>query len=99
MTRVLHLNEAGPTYSGALAQGNGLRLIVSARGAVYSLRDHSGDRLSRVRPFPTVRALAAHVAVALIDPPAAIAEAVIRLLDDPRECEPVPLNARVRFAP
>lgn len=99
MSRALHLNEASPTYSGALAKGNGLRLIVSARGAVYALQDQAGDRWSRVRSFPTGRALAAHVAVVLIDPAAAIAQAVVRLPDDPRDCELVPFKARVRSAP
>jgi len=93
------LNEASPTYCGVLAEGNGVRLIVSARGAFYALQERDGNGWARFQSCPTRSALAAHVWAVLHDPAPGIRETVARLPEQPGDCERVPLKARVRCAP
>lgn len=98
MARAAQLNEASPTYCGVLAEGNGVRLIMSARGACYALQERDGNGWARFQSCPTRSALAAHVWAVLHDPARSIREAAERLPDDPRECERGPLKPRLRCA-
>lgn len=99
MARAVHLNENSTALSRVLTKNNGLRLIVSARGAFYPRQERAGNGWTRVPLFPTGRVQTFYVSAALDDPAPLNCEATGLLSDDPGDCDRAPRKSRMRVAP
>lgn len=77
------LDPSADAYAGVIWQGDGCRLIVSPRGAVYVVQLLNGGSWRLQRDFPSAASLRCWIDCVAVDPPAALLQAAAGLPDEP----------------